>query len=190
MGCLRQSGGRSSAVDGGRASCRLRPGRGHQNKPAAASKMRCAAQAEYGRLAAQAYSPSDAMSQAAIGLDGIQKVQRLSRQPCRAEPGDETGARRLRSWYEGGGGSSRFFPAVSDLAASPHAAGSFGLDAAGRTALPATSLPCRQNAGRNRGRCERRCAGIAPLRPCTSGPRPTCWRSCECRRTHRRCRCV
>lgn len=42
-------------------------------------KTRCAAQAEYGRLAAQAYSPSDAMSQAGIGLDGIQKVQCRSR---------------------------------------------------------------------------------------------------------------
>ncbi|MBX9646681.1 MAG: hypothetical protein K2X57_06465 [Xanthobacteraceae bacterium] len=38
-------------------------------------KKRCAAQAEYGRLAAQAYSPSDAMSQARICLAGIQKVQ-------------------------------------------------------------------------------------------------------------------
>ena len=38
-------------------------------------KQRCAAQAEYGRLAAQAYSPSYAMSQAKICLDGMQKVQ-------------------------------------------------------------------------------------------------------------------
>jgi len=44
--------------------------------PRSASQTHCAAQAEYGRLAAQAYSPSDAMSQAGICLDGIQKVQR------------------------------------------------------------------------------------------------------------------
>jgi hypothetical protein len=41
-----------------------------------AAKKHCAAQAEYGRLAAQAYSPSDAMSQARFCLDGEKKVQR------------------------------------------------------------------------------------------------------------------
>jgi len=39
----------------------------------------CAAQAEYGRLAAQAYSPSDAMSQARFCLGGMKKVQRRPR---------------------------------------------------------------------------------------------------------------
>jgi hypothetical protein len=38
--------------------------------------MHCAAQAEYARLAAQAYTPSDAMSQAGVGLGSNQKVQR------------------------------------------------------------------------------------------------------------------
>jgi hypothetical protein len=41
------------------------------------AEKHCAAQAEYGRLAAQAYSPSDAMSQASFCLDGMKKVQRL-----------------------------------------------------------------------------------------------------------------
>jgi hypothetical protein len=39
------------------------------------AKKRCAAQAEYFRLAAQAYSPSDAMSQAILCLAAAQKVQ-------------------------------------------------------------------------------------------------------------------
>src|SRR5882757_419344 len=47
--------------------------RGAQWLPSRVSEKRCAAQAEYARLAAQAYSPSDAMSQAGICLDGIQK---------------------------------------------------------------------------------------------------------------------
>jgi hypothetical protein len=54
-----------------------------RSNPARASEFRagpaekhCAAQAEYGRLAAQAYSPSDAMSQARFCLDGMRKVQR------------------------------------------------------------------------------------------------------------------
>jgi hypothetical protein len=53
-----------------------------RSNPARASEFRrrprrkhCAAQAEYGRLAAQAYSPSDAMSQARLCLDGMRKVQ-------------------------------------------------------------------------------------------------------------------
>ena len=44
----------------------------------------CAAQAEYGRLAAQAYSPSDTMSQARICLALTKKVQRRPKQTCRA----------------------------------------------------------------------------------------------------------
>ena len=42
----------------------------------APAEKHCAAQAEYGRLAAQAYSPSEAMSQAQLGLGGMKKVQR------------------------------------------------------------------------------------------------------------------
>jgi hypothetical protein len=43
-----------------------------------ATKKHCAAQAEYGRLAAQAYAPSDAISQALICRAGTEKVQRRS----------------------------------------------------------------------------------------------------------------
>jgi hypothetical protein len=62
-----------------RAVCALTPHArsnsraGHASAPA---EKHCAAQAEYGRLAAQAYSPSDAMSQARFCLDGVKKVQR------------------------------------------------------------------------------------------------------------------
>ena len=92
-------------------------------------KKRCAAQAEYARLAAQAYSPSDAMSQAKIGLDGLQKVQRLDANFAKARV--RTLKRRLAAHVSvaRAGWSSRFFPVVGDLAASPHAAGSFGLRA-------------------------------------------------------------
>jgi hypothetical protein len=44
--------------------------------PEGSAEKRCAAQAEYLRLAAQAYSPSDAMSQARLCLEGMKKVQR------------------------------------------------------------------------------------------------------------------
>jgi len=44
------------------------------------SEKHCAAQAEYGRLAAQAYSPSDAMSQARFCLGRMKKVQRRPNQ--------------------------------------------------------------------------------------------------------------
>lgn len=64
--------------------------RGMRLNPAAASefprrpaKKHCAAQAEYGRLAAQAYSPSDAMSQARFCLGGMKKVQRRPRRIAR-----------------------------------------------------------------------------------------------------------
>ena len=58
--------------------------RGHVEIPAPAPvsalrKKHCAAQAEYGRLAAQTYSPSDAMSQARFCLNGMKKVQRRAR---------------------------------------------------------------------------------------------------------------
>ena len=42
----------------------------------ATAEKHCAAQAEYGRLAAQAYSPSDAISQALICRNGIEKGSR------------------------------------------------------------------------------------------------------------------
>ena len=44
----------------------------------------CAAQAEYGRLAAQAYSPSDAMSQARFCLGGMEKGSTPPEMICRA----------------------------------------------------------------------------------------------------------
>ncbi len=46
--------------------CRFSTPRVRPNSPTAAFPQHCAAQAEYHRLAAQAYSPSDAMSQATI----------------------------------------------------------------------------------------------------------------------------
>ena len=67
-------------------------------------------------MAAQAYSPSDAMSQAKIGLDGMQKVQRL----------DANFAKAIRALKRGlaanvsvarAGWSSRFSPSS---ATSPH----------------------------------------------------------------------
>jgi hypothetical protein len=68
------------------ALCVLTP-RARPNSPAGSgfgpAEKHCAAQAEYSRLAAQAYSPSDAMSQARFCLDGEKKVQRRVR-ICRA----------------------------------------------------------------------------------------------------------
>jgi len=93
------------------------------------SRKRCAAQAEYARLAAQAYSPSDAMSQAKIGLDGLQKVQRLDANFAKRGSGRWNGGLAANVSVARAGWSSRFFPVVGDLAASPHAAGSFGLRA-------------------------------------------------------------
>ena len=49
------------------------------------------------------------------------------------DPGAETGICGLRSLGGGARGSSRFFPAIGDLAACPHAAGAF----AGRQAAAA-----------------------------------------------------
>jgi len=48
------------------------------------AKKHCAAQAEYSRLAAQAYSPSGAMSQARFCLGRMKKVQCRPRPICRA----------------------------------------------------------------------------------------------------------
>jgi len=55
-------------------------------QPARASpaEKHCAAQAEYGRLAAQAYSPSDAMSQARFCLGGMEKGSTPPETICRA----------------------------------------------------------------------------------------------------------
>ncbi len=67
------AGSNSGCADGSKAGDEIRVLAAN-----ASAKTRCAAQAEYGRLAAQAYSPSDAMSQAGICLDGLEKVQRRS----------------------------------------------------------------------------------------------------------------
>lgn len=83
-------------------------------------------------MAAKAYSPSDAMSQAEIGLDGMQKVQRLNAIFCKAPiPDAETAPRGRRICCEDGV-VLQISPVVGDLAALPHAAGSFGLPAPGR----------------------------------------------------------
>ena len=82
----------------------------------APAEKHCAAQAEYGRLAAQAYFPSDAMSQARFCLDGVKKVQGRPRPTCRAicslkrslaadVPGREDGV------------VLQIFPVIGDLAA-------------------------------------------------------------------------
>jgi len=72
--------------------------------PEGSAEKRCAAQAEYLRLAAQAYSPSDAMSQARLCLEGMKKVQRSEVTNSRVETGFCGG----RIWSRGWGGSSRF----------------------------------------------------------------------------------
>ena len=66
---------RTSTAGDPRAACDLTP-QARPNSLAGPAEKHCAAQAEYGRLAAQAYSPSDAMSQARFCLDGMKKVQR------------------------------------------------------------------------------------------------------------------
>lgn len=76
------------------------------------AEKRCAAQAEYSRLAAQAYSPSDAMSQAPLGLGGNKKVQRREHEIRPLKRGIATDVSRLE-----GGAVLQIFPAVSDLAA-------------------------------------------------------------------------
>ena len=70
-----------------------------------ALEKRCAAQAEYGRLAAQAYSPSDAMSQAKLGLDGMKKVQRAE---TKTNSRVETGLCGGRICWRGRGGPPDF----------------------------------------------------------------------------------
>jgi hypothetical protein len=79
--------------------------------PAPASipvEKHCAAQAEYGRLAAQAYSPSDAMSQARFCLDGMKKVQRRSRRIRRGNLPAETRGCGRRICSRGRGGPPDF----------------------------------------------------------------------------------
>jgi hypothetical protein len=80
--------------------------------PESSAEKRCAAQAEYLRLAAQAYSPSDAMSQARLCLEGMKKVQRSEVTNSRVETGFCGG----RIWSRGWGGPPDF-PAIGDLAA-------------------------------------------------------------------------
>jgi hypothetical protein len=80
------------------------------------AEKHCAAQAEYGRLAAQAYSPSDAMSQARFCLDGMKKVQRRSRRIRPAICPLKRGFAANVSAREGGV-VLQIFPAVGDLAA-------------------------------------------------------------------------
>ena len=86
---------------------RTRPnsGAGLASVPA---EMHCAAQAEYGRLAAQAYSPSDAMSQARFCLARMKKG---STPPETNLPGNlhaETGRCSGRIWSRGRGGPPDF----------------------------------------------------------------------------------
>ena len=88
-----------------------------RNRPGLRSaEKHCAAQAEYGRLAAQAYSPSDAMSQARFCLDGMGKVQ-----CARDEFGGATGLLKrviaVDVSVREGGVVLQIFPAVGDLAA-------------------------------------------------------------------------
>ena len=72
------------------------------------AEKHCAAQAEYGRLAAQAYSPSDAMSQARFCLDGMRKVQRAGDEFGGAICSAETGPCRRRICSRGWGGPPDF----------------------------------------------------------------------------------
>jgi hypothetical protein len=73
----------------------------------------CAAQAEYGRLAAQAYSPSDAISQAGICRGGVQKVQRLNSQILGQIRMPKRNACRHRTFIDGAV-VLRIGPAVGD----------------------------------------------------------------------------
>src|SRR5687767_10976747 len=73
------------------------------------SKTHRAAQAEYGRLAAQAYTPSDAMSQAAICLGGPAKGSTSPVKNPMLKRSD-----RCRRICLTVGWSSRLFPAVGD----------------------------------------------------------------------------
>ena len=81
--------------------------RARPNSRAGGAEKRCAAQAEYGRLAAQAYSPSDAMSQARFCLDGIRKVQ-CARTNLAGNLSTETGPCGRRICSRGRGGSPDF----------------------------------------------------------------------------------
>jgi hypothetical protein len=93
-----------------RKSTRFNPARAakFRDGPVAACKKHCAAQAEYTRLAAQAYSPSDAMSQARFCLGGMKKGST----PFQTNlPGDlraETGPCGGRTCSRGRGGPPDF----------------------------------------------------------------------------------
>jgi hypothetical protein len=143
---------RASAGRNPRAACVLTP-QARPNSPVGSAEKHCAAQAEYGRLAAQAYSPSDAMSQARFCLDGIKKVQRVGTNLPGHLPA-ETGRYGGRICSRGRGWSSRFSPPSATPLHSPMRRGRW----AGR---PATSLPCRRNACRYRADVN---AGLDALR--------------------------
>jgi hypothetical protein len=81
-----------------------------------ARKKHCAAQAEYGRLAAQAYSPSDAMSQARLCLGTMKKVQQARDEFAGAICALKRALAADVSACEGGV-VLQIFPAVGDLAA-------------------------------------------------------------------------
>ena len=103
----------TSAVSAGAGNLGLRSfpefdGFGHAEKHGAA-------QAEYLRLAAQAYSPSDAMSQARMCLDGRQKVQRQGRSNSHVE----TGVYQRRICWPGRGGPPDFSPPSATSPRSP-----------------------------------------------------------------------
>ena len=151
-----------------RAVCALTPHArsnsraGHASAPA---EKHCAAQAEYGRLAAQAYSPSDAMSQARFCLDGMKKVQRRLGTNSPGNLPAETGPCGRRICSRGWGGPPDFPRRRRPRCIAP-CGGVVWL----RRGRPATSLPCRRNACRYRGRHERRSSCTAPSRPCTPEP--------------------
>jgi len=96
--------------------------RGHVKIPAPAPvsalrKKHCAAQAEYGRLAAQAYSPSDAMSQARVLSGGCEKGSTPRPLSGPGNPSAETAGLRRAYLFAEGGVVHADFPAVGDLAA-------------------------------------------------------------------------
>jgi hypothetical protein len=106
---------RRQAVELDELSCRFRPA--IDLRKLVPPKTHRAAQAEYGRLAAQAYSPSDAISQAGICLGrpakGSTSRPMLKRNACR---------HRILSTV---GWSSRLSPAVGDPARMAPCGGSF-----------------------------------------------------------------
>jgi hypothetical protein len=102
-----------------RKSTRFNPARAAKFPDGAVPRAQkhCAAQAEYTRLAAQAYSPSDAMSQARFCLGGMKKGST----PFQTNlPGDlraETAAMRRTYLLARVGVVLQIFPVIGDLAA-------------------------------------------------------------------------